>query len=215
MNKKSFSLSLSELFRPSSSSWAYFRHIPTLPAGDVVLRPIRRGDAGDIFEYCSDPDVARYVLWEPYTSISDARNYISWIRRSYRSGLPSSWAVTLASTGKVIGTIGIMWYSSENLSAEIGYSLSRSFWNKGYASQALSAVIGSLFRDLGLNRIEGQCDTRNPASGRVMEKCGMKKEGILRQRIKNKGEFIDVALYSILRSDLPNRDDRPAASEIP
>ncbi|MER2055635.1 MAG: GNAT family protein, partial [Clostridia bacterium] len=56
-----------------------------------------------------------------------------------------------------------------------------------------------------VNRLEAQHDLRNPASGRVMEKSGMKKEGILRQRIRNKGEYVDVALFAILRSDLENQ----------
>jgi ribosomal-protein-alanine N-acetyltransferase len=95
-----------------------------------------------------------------------------------------------------------MWYSESNSSAEIGYSFSRSEWNRGFATEALHAVIDSAFSVLPLNRIEAQHDIRNPASGRVMEKCGMKKEGLLRQRIRNKGELVDVVLYAVLRSDL-------------
>ena len=71
--------------------------------------------------------------------------------------------------------------------------------------EALRAVIRSVFAELPVNRLEAQHDLRNPASGRVMEKSGMKKEGILRQRIRNKGEYVDVALFAILRSDLENQ----------
>ena len=102
----------------------------------------------------------------------------------------------------MIGTIGFMWYSGASCSAEVGYSFSREFWNRGLATEALSAVIRSAFASLPVNRIEAQHDIRNPASGRVMEKSGMRKEGILRQRLKNKGEFIDTVLYAILRADL-------------
>ena len=66
-------------------------------------------------------------------------------------------------------------------------------------------MIRSVFAALPVNRLEAQHDLRNPASGRVMEKSGMKKEGILRQRIRNKGEYVDVALFAILRSDLENQ----------
>jgi ribosomal-protein-alanine N-acetyltransferase len=127
------------------------------------------------------------------------------MRSLSRRGLPSSWAVTLRDSGKVIGTIGFMWYSEANSAAELGYSLSKSFWNLGYATEALRAVIRSVFAVLPVNRLEAQHDLRNPASGRVMEKSGMKKEGILRQRIRNKGEYVDVALFAILRSDLENQ----------
>ena len=66
-------------------------------------------------------------------------------------------------------------------------------------------MIRSVFAALPVNRVEAQHDLRKPASGRVMEKSSMKKEGILRQRIRNKGEYVDVALFAILRSDLENQ----------
>ena len=90
-----------------------------------------------------------------------------------------------------------MGYSPVHHTAEIGYSFSRDYWNRGYATQALTAVIRTAFHFLpDLNRIEAQHDIRNPASGRVMEKCGMKKEGILRSRLYNKSEYVDVAQRS-------------------
>ena len=186
---------------------AYFASLPELETSRLVLRPLKMRDAGDIFAYASDPDVARYVLWEPHKTVADTRNYIRYIRALYHRGLPASWAVTLRESGQVIGTIGFMWYSDANSAAEIGYSFSKAHWNMGYATEALRAVIDSVFRTLPVNRLEAQHDVRNPASGRVMEKCGMRKEGVLRQRIKNKGEFVDVALWSFLRTDLEPRDD--------
>ena len=65
-------------------------------------------------------------------------------------------------------------------------------------------MIDAVFRSLPVNRLEAQHDVRNPASGRVMEKCGLRQEGILRDRIVNKGEYVNVALYAILRSDWEN-----------
>ena len=186
---------------PSLSGRAWFCNPPRLETADLVLRPVSRKDAADIFAYASDPEVARYVLWDPHTSLSDTRGYIRYLRRMYRQGLPSSWVMELKPAGKVIGSIGFVWYSPENQSAELGYSLARSCWNRGLATQALSAVSRAAFAALPLNRIEAQHDLRNPASGRVMEKCGFRREGILRSRIYNKGEFVDVALWSLLRSD--------------
>ena len=182
----------------------YFSSLPVLETARLLLRPLRRQDATDIFSYASDPEVARYVLWEPHRSVADTRAYIRYIRGLYRRGLPASWAVTLRESGRVIGTIGFMWYSDQNASAEVGYSFARDCWNLGYATEALQAVIRSVFASLSVNRLEAQHDLRNPASGRVMEKCGMQREGILRRRILNKGEFIDTVLFAILRSDLEN-----------
>ena len=189
--------------RPSASRTAemYFSCIPVLETDDLILRKARRDDRNDIFTYASDPEVSRFVLWEPHRTPAETARFIRTLRFLYREALPSSWAVTLRETGKVIGTIGFVWYSAENRSAELGYSFSRKYWNHGYATQALRAVIASAFSSLNLDRIEAQHDIRNPASGRVMQKCGLRQEGILRDRIRNKGEAVSVALYAILHTD--------------
>ena len=180
---------------------AFFSRLPVLETADLVLRRPLRKDAKDIFRYASDDQVARFVLWEPHRSLAETRLFVRELRRRLRSGYPSSWVVTLRGTGEVIGTIGFVWYSTENRSAELGYSFARQYWNRGYATQSLKAVIDIVFRSLPLNRLEAQHDVRNPASGRVMQKSGLRQEGILRGRVLNKGEFADVALYAILRSD--------------
>ena len=180
---------------------SFFFRLPSLETQDLCLRKPRMKDAKDIFRYASDPEVARYVLWEPHRSVSETSSFIRDLRARLRAGCPSSWVVVLRETDTVIGTIGFVWYSTDNNAAELGYSFSREYWNRGYATQALRAVIDSVFSSLPLNRLEAQHDVRNPASGRVMQKCGLTQEGILRGRIMNKGEYIDTALYSILRSD--------------
>jgi len=185
----------------------YFSALPRLETERLILRPLRMKDARDVNVYASDPEVARYVLWDPHVSMTDTRAYIRCMRGLYRRGLPGSWAVTLRDSGRVIGTVGFMWYSDANLAAEIGYSYARDQWNRGCATEALRAVITSAFQSIPLNRLEAQHDIRNAASGRVMEKCGMRREGVLRQRIRNKGEFADVALWSILLSDLEHASD--------
>ena len=182
----------------------FFSRLPVLETADLVLRRPARKDAKDIFRYASDPEVSRYVLWDAHRSLAETRSLISYLRSRSRAGYPSSWVVTLKEAGTVIGTIGFIWYSDENRSAELGYSFSREYWNRGYATQALRAVIDASFRSLPLNRVEAQHDVRNPASGRVMEKCGLRREGVLRNRIVNKGEYVDVVMYAILRSDWEN-----------
>ncbi len=178
-----------------------FLDLPQLETPRLILRKLKMKDAEDVFAYASDPEVARYVLWDPHRSLSDSRSYIRYIRHLYRQGIPSSWAVQLRKEGTVIVSIGYMWMSRENRSAEIGYSLSRPYWNHGLMTEALDRVLRFSFDDLHLNRIEAQYDLRNPASGRVMEKCGMKKEGLLRSRLWSKGRFIDVGLFAVLASD--------------
>ena len=183
----------------------FFSCLPLLETQDLVLRRPRMKDAADIYAYAKDEEVARYVLWDPHRSLSETRSCLRDLIRRARAGYPSSWVITLRETGRVIGSIGFIWYSSENRSAEIGYSLSRDYWNRGFATQALRAVSAEAFRSLPLNRLEAQHDLRNPASGKVMEKSGFRQEGVLRSRVFNKGEYVDVALWSLLKSDLVTR----------
>lgn len=176
-----------------------FRHLPELETERLLLRPIRWADAQDLFRYASDPEVARHVLWHAHESIHDSREQIRFMRRQYRRGEPACFAIVEKSTGTMIGTIGYMWASASSKSAECGYSLSREYWNRGLMTEALNEIIRFSFSVLCLNRLEAQHELSNPASGRVMQKCGMTREGILRKRVINKGVPADTAVYSILR----------------
>lgn len=188
-------------FMGSESSETLFSHLPRLETRRLLLRALTMRDAADVYSYSKDPEVARYVLWDAHVSIAQTRSYLRFILRQYRNGEPASYGIVLKETGKVIGTIGFMWLNDENRSAEIGYSLSRAYWNQGLMTECLHAILDLGFRTLRLNRIEAQHDTRNPASGRVMQHCGMTLEGTLRQRIYNKGRYVDVDVYAIVLSD--------------
>ena len=178
-----------------------FSHLPTLETDRLILRPLRMSDAKDLFAYAHDPLVSRHVLWDTHESVWDSRQFLRGAIRQYRRGEPGSFAITLRESGRMIGTIGFMWVNVDYKSAEVGYSLSREYWNRGIMSEALRRVVAFGFEELRLNRIEAQHEVDNPASGRVMAHAGMQYEGRLRQRIKNKGRFVDVALYAILRGD--------------
>lgn len=179
----------------------YFQHTPTIRAERLCLRKLTMRDAADIYEYSKDPLVAEHVLWEAHRSVSESRGYIRYMLRRYRYGEPSSWGIALNENDKVIGTIGFMWIQPENAAAEVGYSLARSQWNRGYMTEALRALMRYGFEEMRLNRIEAIHETTNPASGAVMRKCGMKHEGTLRSKLMNKGKYVDVELYAILRRD--------------
>jgi len=185
-----------------------FTRLPEISTSRLILRNMRMSDAKDIYEYSCDPEVARHVLWEAHQNIHQTKAYIRYVLRQYRLGSPSSFCIALKETGRVIGTIGFMWISNENRSAEVGYSLSRAYWNKGYMTEALAAVLRFGFMELNLNRIEAQYECDNPASGRVMEHVGMRREGTLKERLYNKSRFVDVELYAILREEWRKRNGR-------
>ena len=184
--------------------FGYFKYLPVLETERLILRKMTLGDAEAMFSYSCDPEVARHVLWSAYSDISEARNYLRYVLRSYRQDKPTSWAMELKETGRMIGTCGFMWVNEEHRSAEVGYSMSREYWNRGLMTEALSAVLKEGFENMGLHRIEAQHEVDNPASGRVMEKCGMRCEGTLRGRLYNKGRYVDVNLWAILLEEYLN-----------
>ena len=176
-------------------------YMPELRTPRLRLRKLNMRDAQDIYRYSRDPEVARHVLWEAHRSIGDSRSYLRYMLRRYHSHEPASWGIELLETGRVIGTIGFMWVQEDNASAEVGYSLAREYWGRGIMTEALRAVVQYGFDHMSLNRIEAQHETTNPASGAVMRKCHMQHEGTLRSRLYNKGRYVDVELYAILRRD--------------
>ncbi|MDO4357636.1 MAG: GNAT family N-acetyltransferase [Clostridia bacterium] len=178
--------------------------MPEIETDRLLLRRLCIRDAQAMYEYTCHEAVARHVLWEAHRSISDTRNYIRYMMRKYRLGDPASWGIEYKPTGAIIGTIGYMWHNPDHASVEVGYSLNDAYWNLGIMTEALSAVIRYSFTKMHINRIEAQHETSNPASGRVMQKCGMRHEGTLRSRLRNKGNYVDVELYAILRSDYLN-----------
>ncbi len=175
--------------------------MPTLETKRLVLRRMTMRDAQDVFEYSRDAEVARHVLWTAQREIGEARDYIRYMLKRYRADEPSSWGIEEKATGRLIGTIGYMHYDPDNNSCEVGYSLAHWAWNRGYMTEALQKVIDYSFDAMDVNRIEAQHELDNPASGRVMEKCGMKREGVLRERLYNKGKYVDVALYAVLKRE--------------
>lgn len=175
--------------------------MPTLETKRLILRRMNMNDAKDVFAYSKDPEVARYVLWSAQKELWEAKDYCRFMMRRYRNDQPSSWGIIDKATNRLVGTIGYMDYNEDNATVEVGYSLARWLWNGGYMTEALTRVIAYTFEAMDVNRIEAQHELENPSSGRVMQKCGMRKEGELRQRLYNKGRYVDVALYAILKED--------------
>ncbi len=178
-----------------------FKNLPVLETDRLKLRKLTMRDAGDVFEYASVPEVSRYVSWEPHRTIADTKSFLKHLLFQYEKGIPTSWGIVLKENEKLIGTGGFLWWSLDNSKAEIGYVVSNQYWNKGYASETLNRILQFGFEILQLERIEARCFVENTASERVMQKCGMKLEGILRSSMYLKGAFRNFKLYSILRNE--------------
>ena len=178
-----------------------FKRIPDLSTERLLLRKIRLTDAPDMFEYSTDPEVTKYLLWDPHPNVEHTRNYIDYLQDRYRDGKYYDWAVILKSSGKMIGTCGFSSILPEHRSAEVGYVLNPAFRGQGIAGEALSAVLDFAFRKMALNRVEAKCVAENASSERVMQKVGMTFEGVARSALLVKGEFRNIKIYSMLRSE--------------
>jgi [ribosomal protein S5]-alanine N-acetyltransferase len=175
--------------------------IPELETERLLLRSPRYSDVADIFAYASDPDVAAHTLWEPHHSFEDARTFLDFVYDQRRSGRALVWAIVPKNDGHVVGTIGLANCAPQHSRAELGFAIARRCWNQGYTTEAASVVLRHAFVELQFNRIEAFCKPVNIGSARVLEKSGLRYEGILREREYIKGRFEDLKTYAILRAD--------------
>jgi ribosomal-protein-alanine N-acetyltransferase len=174
---------------------------PTLKTRRLVLRPFKPSDAPRVQLLVGDRDIARTTLAidHPY-DISMAKSWIATHPEAFEKGKQVVFAVTLKNNQELIGAMGLGLNLNQGL-AELGYWIGKSYWSRGYCAEAARTVLHFAFTALCLNRVHARHFSHNPASGRVMQKVGMRHEGRLRQHVKKWGEFFDVEAYGILRSE--------------
>ncbi|USB33375.1 GNAT family protein [Paenibacillus sp. YPG26] len=176
-----------------------FSDLPTLETERTILRKIDLEDIQDIYAYCSDEEVSKYTTWEVHRKIEDTKGFVNYVLGKYTNCQLSPWGIQDKNTGKLIGTCDYVNWDIDNYKAEIGYALSRKHWGQGYMTECVKKLIEFGFVSMNLNRIEAKCILDNIGSSRVMEKSGMRLEGILKEYIFNKGNFHDIKIYSIIR----------------
>jgi RimJ/RimL family protein N-acetyltransferase len=171
---------------------------PTLTTARLILRPFSPADADELQQRIDDFDVARNTLRvpHPYT----LAHATEWIGSLAASESEIVFAITPREGGAIAGAVGIV-IQRDDAVGEIGYWIAREFRGRGFATEATIRAITYGFDELELNRIEAEHFSRNPASGRVMQKCGMRHEGTLRQRHRRWGEFVDCEMYAILKDE--------------
>lgn len=175
--------------------------LPELTTPRLVLRPFRPGDVDDVFEYARDPEWAEFLsdaVPQPYTR-RNAEEFVA-DRMMAPSG-QFSWAISL--DGATAGDITLR-VDPKHERGEIGYSLAKAHWGRGLTVEAARAVIDWGFAEKGLHRISSNADVRNRRSWRVMEKLGMKREGLFRSHRKDPrpgNPRIDMVYYGVLREE--------------
>ncbi|MDT3843416.1 MAG: GNAT family N-acetyltransferase [Bacillota bacterium] len=172
----------------------------------ILLRRFSKDDAEAMYQnWASDAEVTEFLTWPAHTSAEVSKASLEEWTAAYSRKDYYQWAIVLKSNGdEPIGSIGAGNLNDDIDMVHIGYCLGKAWWHQGIMSDALKAVIAFFFEEVGANRIESRHDPKNPHSGMVMKKCGMKYEGTLRESDRNNQGICDACWYAILRSEYRN-----------
>jgi ribosomal-protein-alanine N-acetyltransferase len=176
----------------------------TIEGERMTLREVNVDDLPAAMHWAGDPEFFRHLAVAPPTDAAYEREFLRTIaaqattnpRRDYHLG------VVLNTTDELIGLVRLSISVPEHRGADIGFGLRRDRWNQGFATEAATLLVDFGFRRLGLHRVFAYHHPGNVASGRVMTKLGMQREGLLRENVLNHdGTWRDSVLYSILEQD--------------
>ena len=158
-------------------------------------------DLEDMHAYRSLPEVARYQYWEPMSRDHLTGKVAEWSLLDGQDGRNLTLGVVLRSSGRLIGDIMILMSHDEARQGEVGFTLHPDFQRKGFATEAVTALIDLSFDQFGLHRIFGCCDARNAGSYGLMEKLGMRREAHFREHARFKGGWDEEYVYAILEDE--------------
>jgi ribosomal-protein-alanine N-acetyltransferase len=181
-----------------------FAAFPRLATARLILRQPVPEDATDLHAALSDPEVTRYLPFGPRDTLSETQAYLAGVEGHFRDHTAIVWTIVRRDEqreGAAIGLAYFLHWSPEHARAEVGYLLARAVWGQGYATEALRALLAFSFEVAGCNRVEAWYQVENRASGRAMEKAGMRFEGVLREHQIANGRPISYAIYSMLGSE--------------
>jgi [ribosomal protein S5]-alanine N-acetyltransferase len=175
---------------------------PILETERLLLRPLAPEDAPVIARLAGRREIADTTISIPHPySEEQAREWIAKAAKAFTEGEEAAFGVVLKSDRKLIGGAGLRDIDAAHSQAEMGCWIAVESWGRGYATEVSRAMLRFGFEELGLNRIYAHHMVRNPASGRVLARAGMKREGLLRQCVRKWGVFEDVVLLAMLRSE--------------
>ena len=168
----------------------------------LILRRFVIEDSAAMYKnWASDEEVAKYLTWSTHSSPEISRKVTEdWVNL-YSDEKFYQWAIVPKDIGEPIGGISVVHMNEDVSMVHIGYCIGKTWWHKGITSEALKAVMDFLFDEVDVNRIEARHDPRNPNSGKVMKKCGMKYEGTLHSYDWNNQGICDACYYALLKSE--------------
>ena len=168
----------------------------------LILRPFEIRDAEAMFRnWAGDPMVTRFLTWPPHTD-ARASGYVlsEWVPAYARPDF-YQWAIVLKTMGEPIGSLSVVRLDERVDECELGWCIGRDWWGQGITTEAGEAVLRFLFGEVGAQRVAARHATNNPGSGRVMQKLGMRREGVLRRAGRSNQGIEDLVQYSILAEE--------------
>lgn len=180
-------------------------NFPVLETERLLLRKLESSDSEDIFDYASVPEVADFLIWNPHTKINDSLDFIQFAQEQFKTASSLVFGIELKAEKKLIGTIDLRGFNSVHRCGDVGYVISKKYWNRGFVTEAFKELVRFGFTELNLNRIEAHCEHENIGSWKVMEKVGLSYEGTMREKVFFKEKFHSMKMYSILKNDWLNK----------
>ena len=178
-----------------------FRNIPRLETERLILRRILPEDEDDMYEYSSDKQTSKYLLWEPHTSRGFTRAHIRYLQKSYQQACFFDWALIEKESGKMIGTCGFTEIYEKKKCAEVGYVISPAYHRKGFAPEALTRVMEYGFLTLGLEKLSGRFMEDNLASRKVLQRLGFTDDTTKKESIVKRGKKQRILTYSLTKDE--------------
>ncbi|MFT4925988.1 MAG: ribosomal-protein-alanine N-acetyltransferase [Phenylobacterium sp.] len=179
-------------------------NFPVLETSRLLLDEVVLTDSSAIFSMFSDPDVTEFYDFEVFRCEEEAIELINKDRQRNQANESRRWAVREKTSGQLIGGCGINRFEPSNHIAVISYEFAQSSWGKGFATEAVNAMMAFAFSDDSphfVNRIEANTMLGNTGSEGLLAKLGFKLEGVMRDYGYWKGRYHDLKLFSLLRRD--------------
>ncbi len=178
---------------------------PTLTTARLCLRPFELADASAVQRLAGDKRVALAATTIPHPYPDGAAEaWISTHANSFTSKREVTFAVTLRDRPELVGAISLLDLSELHARGEVGYWIGVEYWNRGYCTEAFARIIPYAYEELGITKVVARCSSDNLASARVMEKVGLRREGLLVKHSLKHGQFDDVLVYGLV---LPGRGE--------
>lgn len=181
-----------------------FESFPKLNTQRLLIRQIIQEDDKRLFEVLSNQVTCQYLTHNAINDIANIKRLITGIQRFFDEKKRIRWGIAQKQDNSLIGHCGFFDIDKTNCCAEISYCLKSELWGQGIMTEALDAILKFGFEDYGLNRIVARVMKGNVGSVKVIQKLGFVQEGLLRKCLYKNGQYHDLMIFSILKSEYPS-----------